>query len=318
MAGVTMRNLLKAGVHFGHQTRYWNPKMRQYIFGARNDIHIINLELTVPAVTEACNYVGSLAAKKKKIMFVGTKRNAGKVVKAQAERCGQPYVDNRWLGGMLTNYKTIRQSIRKLRELETQSEDGTFAKLTKKEALTRQRQLDKLETGLGGIKDMDGLPDAMFVVDVDHERIAVTEAKKLGIPVIGIVDTNSDPSGVDYVIPGNDDAIRSISIFVEAVADSILEAQPDAPVSAEDFGEGGDVSEAEANAGEASVAAQAGETIVQGATQEDADASAALETSSAYTPDANEASADSVDEAEPGGLVDVGSEENDEPNTSKE
>ena len=205
-----------------------------------------------------------------------------------------------------------------MRELETQSEDGTFAKLTKKEALTRQRQLDKLETGLGGIKDMDGLPDAMFVVDVDHERIAVTEANKLGIPVIGIVDTNSDPSGVDYVIPGNDDAIRSISVFVEAVADSILEAQPDAPVSAEDFGEGGDASEAEANTGEASVAAQAGEATVLGATQEHADASAALETSSADTPDATEASADSIDEAGPGESVDAGSEENDEPNTSAE
>lgn len=225
MSSVSMRELLEAGAHFGHQTRYWNPKMREYVFGARNNIHIINLEKTLPRLQEACVYIRGIAAKRNKILFVGTKRSAGKVVKEHAARAKMPYVDKRWLGGMLTNYKTIRQSIRRLRDLETQSTDGTFEKLTKKEALSRQRTLEKLEDSLGGIKDMGGLPDALFVVDVDHERIAITEAKKLQIPVIGIVDTNSDPDGVDYVIPGNDDAIRSIRLFVEAIADSVVEGQ---------------------------------------------------------------------------------------------
>lgn len=222
MSSVSMRALLEAGAHFGHQTRYWNPKMSHYIFGARNNIHIINLEQTVPALNEACEFVRQTVARRNKVLFVGTKRSAGKVIKEHATRCGMPYVDKRWLGGMLTNYKTIRQSIRSLRELEAQLSDGTFAKLTKKEALSRQRDLDKHERSLGGIKEMGGLPDVLFVVDVDHERIAITEANKLGIPVVGIVDTNSDPSGVDYVIPGNDDAIRSIRIFVEAIADAAL------------------------------------------------------------------------------------------------
>jgi len=222
MSSISMRDLLEAGAHFGHQTRYWNPKMREYIFGARNNIHIINLEKTLPAFEEALAFVESIIVKRNKILFVGTKRSAGKVVKEAAERCGMPYVDKRWLGGMLTNYKTIRQSIRRLRELEAQSQDGTFEKLTKKEALARRRILDKLEASLGGIKNMGGLPDVLFVVDVDHEKIAITEANKLGIPVIGIVDTNSDPQGVDYVIPGNDDAIRSIRAFVEPVADVVL------------------------------------------------------------------------------------------------
>ncbi len=222
MSSVSMRNLLEAGAHFGHQTRYWNPKMSSYIFGARNKIHIINLEKTVPALDEALEYVRDTAAKRHKILFVGTKRSAGKVIRENAQRAGMPYVDKRWLGGMLTNYKTIRQSIRHLRELETQASDGTFDKLTKKEMLSRQKSLDKLERSLGGIKDMDGLPDVLFVVDVDHERIAVTEAQKLGIPVIGIVDTNSNPEGIDYVIPGNDDAIRSIRLFVTLVADAAM------------------------------------------------------------------------------------------------
>lgn len=222
MSSVSMRDLLEAGAHFGHQTRYWNPKMNQYIFGARNNIHIINLEETVPALDTALEFIRSVAARRNKILFVGTKRNAGKVVQEHAERCGMPYVDKRWLGGMLTNYKTIRQSIRRLRDLEAQATDGTFEKLTKKEALSRQRLLEKLERSLGGIKDMGGLPDVLFVIDVDHERIAVTEANKLGIPVVGIVDTNSDPEGVDHVIPGNDDAIRSIRLFVEAVAEAVL------------------------------------------------------------------------------------------------
>lgn len=228
MSQVSMRELLQAGAHFGHQTRYWNPKMGRYIFGARNKIHIINLEHTVPAFNQALELVKRLAMSDNKILFVGTKRAAGKIVKEQAERAGMPYVSHRWLGGMLTNYKTIRASIKRLRELEAQQSDGTFAALTKKEALMRARQMHKLERSIGGIKDMGGLPDALFVVDVDHERIALTEANKLGIPVIGIVDTNSDPDGVDYVIPGNDDAIRAIKLYVSAVADACVAGKVEA------------------------------------------------------------------------------------------
>ena len=222
MTQVSMRDLLQAGAHFGHQTRFWNPKMDQYIFGARNKIHIINLEHTVPAFNDALNTVKRLAENKNQVMFVGTKRAAGKIIEEHARRCGMPFVSHRWLGGMLTNYKTIRSSIKRLRELEEQERDGTFAKLTKKEALMRSRMKEKLERSIGGIKEMSGLPDVLFVVDVDHERIAVTEANKLGIPVIGIVDTNSDPDGVDYVIPGNDDAIRAIKLYVAAVADAVI------------------------------------------------------------------------------------------------
>lgn len=224
---VSMRDLLQAGAHFGHQTRYWNPKMDRYIFGARNKIHIINLEHTVPAFNEALSLVQRLAGNKNKILFVGTKRAAGKIIKEQADRAGMPYVSHRWLGGMLTNYKTIRASIKRLRDLEAQQTDGTFAKLTKKEALMRTRDMEKLERSIGGIKDMGGLPDALFVIDVDHERIAITEANKLGIPVIGIVDTNSNPDGVDYVIPGNDDAIRAVKLYVSAVADACLAGKAD-------------------------------------------------------------------------------------------
>ncbi|MBU5616708.1 30S ribosomal protein S2 [Psychrobacter sp. TAE2020] len=217
-----MRDLLQAGAHFGHQTRFWNPKMGPYIFGARNKIHIINLEHTVKAFNEALNYVNGLAAKKNKVLFVGTKRAASGVIREQAARAGMPYVDHRWLGGMLTNWKTLRQSINRLKELEKQAEDGTFAKLTKREALERTRDMEKLERSLGGIKDMGGLPDAIFVVDVDHEAIAIKEAKNLGIPVIGIVDTNSNPDNVDYVIPANDDAIRAVTLYVTAIADAII------------------------------------------------------------------------------------------------
>ena len=223
MPQVSMRDMLSAGVHFGHQTRYWNPKMGKYIFGARNKIHIINLEHTVPAFNEALALVQQMASQKKKILFVGTKRAAQKIIKEQAERAGQPFVSHRWLGGMLTNYKTIRASIRRLSELTAQSQDGTFAKLTKKEALMRSRDMEKLERSIGGIKNIAGLPDALFVIDVDHERIAIQEANKLGIPVIGIVDTNSNPDGVDYVIPGNDDAIRAIKLYVAAIADACLD-----------------------------------------------------------------------------------------------
>lgn len=219
---IEMRDLLQAGAHFGHQTRFWNPKMGPYIFGARNKIHIINLEHTVKAFNEALTYVNGLAAKKNKVLFVGTKRAASGVIREQAQRAGMPYVDHRWLGGMLTNWKTLRQSINRLKELEKQSEDGTFAKLTKREALERTRDMEKLERSLGGIKDMGGLPDAIFVVDVDHEAIAIKEAKNLGIPVIGIVDTNSNPDNVDYIIPANDDAIRAVTLYVTSIADAII------------------------------------------------------------------------------------------------
>ena len=228
MTQVSMRDLLQAGAHFGHQTRFWNPKMDQYIFGARNKIHIINLEHTVPAFNDALSTVQRLAEKKNEVMFVGTKRAAGKIIEEHARRCGMPFVSHRWLGGMLTNYKTIRQSIRRLQDLEQQAADGTFEMLTKKEALQKTRMMDKLQGSLGGIKDMGGLPDAMFVIDVMHEHIAISEANKLGIPVFGIVDTNSDPDGVDYVIPGNDDAIRAIRLYVAAVADAVAEGQSQA------------------------------------------------------------------------------------------
>ena len=233
MAAISMRDMLAAGVHFGHQTRFWNPKMSPHIFGARNKIHIINLEATVPALDAALAEVRRLAARRNKILFVGTKRAASKVVREQAERVGMPFIDQRWLGGTLTNYKTIRQSIRRLTDLETQAEDGTFDMLTKKEALQKTRLMEKLHRSLGGIKDMGGLPDALFVVDVNHERIAVTEANKLGIKVIGVVDTNSDPDGVDFVIPGNDDAIRAVRLFVTAVADAIAAGQAQGSVDAE-------------------------------------------------------------------------------------
>ena len=223
MANVSMRDLLKAGAHFGHQTSYWNPKMAPFIFGARNKIHIIDLELTVPALDKEVSIVRGMAQSKNKVLFVGTKRAASKIVKEQAERSGQPYVNHRWLGGMLTNWKTIRQSIKRLRDLEAKMGDGTLEKISKKEALDLSRQLEKLERSIGGIKDMGGLPDAIFVVDVNHEKIAIQEANKLGIPVIGIVDTNSDPDGVDIVIPGNDDAIRAIELYSAAIADACIE-----------------------------------------------------------------------------------------------
>lgn len=229
MATVSMREMLKAGVHFGHQTRYWNPKMGKYLFGARNKIHIINLEHTVPAMNEALAFVNNLASKKNKVLFVGTKRSASNIIREEAIRSGMPYVAHRWLGGMLTNYKTIRQSIKRLRDLTAQQADGTFDRLTKKERLMATREIGKLEKTIGGIKDMGGLPDALFVIDVDHERIAIQEANKLGIPVIGIVDSNSNPDGVDFVIPGNDDAIRAIEIYAGSIADAILEAKSQTP-----------------------------------------------------------------------------------------
>ncbi|MGA0335372.1 MAG: 30S ribosomal protein S2, partial [Luminiphilus sp.] len=270
---VSMRDLLQAGAHFGHQTRFWNPKMDQYIFGARNKIHIINLEHTVPAFNDALNTVKRLAENKNQVMFVGTKRAAGKIIEEQARRCGMPFVSHRWLGGMLTNYKTIRSSIKRLRELEEQERDGTFAKLTKKEALMRSRMKEKLERSIGGIKEMSGLPDVLFVVDVDHERIAVTEANKLGIPVIGIVDTNSDPDGVDYVIPGNDDAIRAIKLYVAAVADAVIAGKTQAGemIAPSEFVE---VTESEPAAEVADVAEAASESVEASAPEQSAEAPA--------------------------------------------
>ena len=225
MANVSMRDMLHAGVHFGHQTRYWNPKMAPFIFGARNKVHIINLEKTVPLFNEALSFLTSVANRKGKVLFVGTKRAASEAVKEAAQKCGQYYVNKRWLGGMLTNWKTVRQSINRLKELESQSKDGTFDKLTKKEVLLLEREMFKLESSLGGIKDMGGLPDVIFVIDADHEHIAITEARNLGIPVVSVVDTNSNPDGVDYIIPGNDDAIRAIQLYTNAAADAVLQGK---------------------------------------------------------------------------------------------
>ena len=221
MSEVSMRQMLEAGVHFGHQTRYWNPKMAPYIFGERGKIHIINLEQTMPLFSDAMNYVSSMIANGGTVLFVGTKRSAQSAIMENAIRCGMPYVNHRWLGGMLTNYKTVRQSIKRLKDLETMSEDGSFDRISKKEALMLTREREKLERSLGGIKDMRGIPDAMFVVDVGYEKIAIKEARKLGIPVIGVVDTNNSLEGIDYVIPGNDDAIRAIKLYVEAAADAV-------------------------------------------------------------------------------------------------
>jgi small subunit ribosomal protein S2 len=236
MANVSMRDMLNAGVHFGHQTRYWNPKMAQYIFGARNKVHIINLEKTVPLFNDALSFLSSVAGRKGKILFVGTKRAAGDAVKESALKCGQYYVNKRWLGGMLTNWKTVRQSINRLKDLESQAADGTFDKLTKKEVLLLQREMTKLESSLGGIKNMGGLPDVIFVVDADHEHIAITEARNLGIPVVAVVDTNSNPDGVDYVVPGNDDAIRAVQLYTNAVAEAVMQGRnQDAVVSNDEF-----------------------------------------------------------------------------------
>lgn len=222
---VSMRELLEAGAHFGHRTRFWNPKMAEYIFGSRNKIHIINLEKTMPMLDDALNYLGRLASNNAKILFVGTKRAAQESIREQAKRCGMPYVDHRWLGGMLTNYKTVRQSIFRLKELKKMQEEGLFNSMIKKEALMLTRELEKLERSLGGIQDMGGLPDALFVVDVGFEHIAIEEARRLKIPVIGIVDTNNNPDSIDYIIPANDDSMRAVDIYVRSAADAILDAK---------------------------------------------------------------------------------------------
>jgi small subunit ribosomal protein S2 len=227
-----MRQMLEAGVHFGHQTRYWNPKMAPYIFGARGKIHIINLEATVPKFTDAMNYISGLAQKRRTVLFVGTKRSAREAIGEEARRCGMPYVNARWLGGMLTNFRTVKQSVARLKELEAAETDGTFDKLVKHEVLSLRRERDKLEKSLGGIKDMKNLPDALFVIDIGHENIAVLEARKLGIPVVAVVDTNYDPSLVDYAIPGNDDAIRAVQLYARAAADAVLEGKAAAPIQA--------------------------------------------------------------------------------------
>ncbi|MEM8982244.1 MAG: 30S ribosomal protein S2 [Pseudomonadota bacterium] len=229
MPDVTMRQMLEAGVHFGHQTRYWNPKMAPFIFGERNKIHIINLERSLPMAQDAGQFVKNLVANNGRILFVGTKRSAREAIATQASRCGMPYVSYRWLGGMLTNYKTIRQSIKRLENLEQMAEDGTFDQLTKKEVLGLNREKQKLERSLGGIKNMSGLPDALFVVDVNHEDIAVKEATTLGIPVIAVVDTNCSPEGIAYVIPGNDDAMRAIQLYSEMMADAVLDGKASVP-----------------------------------------------------------------------------------------
>jgi small subunit ribosomal protein S2 len=225
MTKVSMRQMLEAGVHFGHQTRFWNPKMAPFIYGARNKVHIINLEKTLPMFNEALAVAQRIGARNGKILFVGTKRAARDVIAQHAARAGMPYVDYRWLGGMLTNFKTVRQSIKRLIDLQTMRDDGTFEKLIKKEALMLSRELEKLNRSLGGIKDMTSLPDALLVIDVNNEGIAIAEANNLGIPVIGVVDTNSSPKGVQYVIPGNDDAQRAIDLYVGSVADTLMEAR---------------------------------------------------------------------------------------------
>jgi small subunit ribosomal protein S2 len=220
-----MRQMLEAGVHFGHQTRFWNPKMAPYIFGHRNKIHIVNLEKTLAKYNEAMAFIRKLAAKKGTVLFVGTKRQAREIIAEEAQRCGMPFVDERWLGGMMTNFKTLKLSVKRLKDLEQMNEEGSFEKLSKKEALTMQREMDKLRKSIGGIKEMNGLPDAIFVIDVGYHKITITEAGKLGIPLIGVVDTNHSPEGVNYVIPGNDDSSRAIRLYARGVADAILEGK---------------------------------------------------------------------------------------------
>jgi small subunit ribosomal protein S2 len=225
MSNVTMREMLEAGVHFGHQTRFWNPKMAPFIFGERNKIHIINLEQTMPMCKDAVNYLGKVASQKGKIMFVGTKRAASDSVKEEALRCGMPFVNHRWLGGMLTNFRTVRASIKRLKELEDMAASNSYEKISKKEILNLSREQEKLDKTLGGIKEMGGLPDVLFVIDVGYEKIAVQEAAKLGIPVVGIVDTNNSPDNIEYIVPGNDDSMRAIKLYTRMVADAVLEGK---------------------------------------------------------------------------------------------
>ncbi|AKU12120.1 30S ribosomal protein S2 [Azoarcus sp. CIB] len=225
---VTMRQMLEAGIHFGHQTRFWNPRMAPYIFGQRNKIHIVNLEKTMVKYNEAMDFVRKLSANRGTIMLVGTKRQAREIIAEEAGRAGMPFVDERWLGGMLTNFKTVKQSIKRLKDMEVMVEDGSIERLSKKEALMASREMEKLQKSIGGIKDMGGLPDALFVIDVGYHKIAITEAKKLGIPVVAVVDTNHSPEGINYVIPGNDDSSRAIRLYARGVADAVLEGRSQA------------------------------------------------------------------------------------------
>ncbi|MDQ1309376.1 MAG: small subunit ribosomal protein [Pseudomonadota bacterium] len=238
MTSMSMRQMLEAGVHFGHQTRFWNPKMAPYIFGERNRIHIINLEKSLPLYLEAAGFVKNLVADGGRVLFVGTKRSAREAVAREATRCGMPYVSHRWLGGMLTNFKTIRQSIRRLAEIDEMAANGLLDQRSKREAMMMRREREKLDRSLGGIREMDGLPDVLFVVDVGHEKIAIHEAQKLGIPVVAIVDTNCSPDGISYVVPGNDDAMRAIELYAGGIADAVIEGRatlPDVPVGEDEF-----------------------------------------------------------------------------------
>ena len=306
MSDVSMRQMLEAGVHFGHQTRFWHPKMSPYIFGERNKVHIINLEKTLPLFIDSTNFVGRLAAKRGRILFVGTKRAAQDAIEREATRCGMPYVNRRWLGGMLTNYKTVKQSIRRLKDIEALIEEGGLERITKKEGLNLRRELEKLNRGLSGIKNMEGLPDAMFVVDVGHEKIAVAEAIKLKIPVIAVVDTNNSPDGCDYIIPGNDDAIRSINLYTAAIADAVLDARltvSEVATGAQDDFIELDESQAAVDAGVESAVADPSDEVVADAPSAAMDAAhepattepAADATASVAPTDLTEAAADEVD-----------------------
>ena len=292
MARISMRQMLEAGVHFGHQTRYWCPRMSPYIFGERNKIHIFNLEHTVPLMEEARNFLSSLASRNGIVLFVGTKRAARDAVRESANACGMPYVNRRWLGGMMTNFKTVRQSIARLKDLEQMFEDGSLNKLNKKERLERERERDRLERSLGGIKNMERLPDALFIIDVGEEDIAVAEARKLGIPVVGIVDSNNSPAGVDYVIPGNDDALRAIQLYTQAVAEAVQSGKS----LASEAGGKDDFVELDASGRPAQPAARKKSASVKGTakTASDETASAATEAK----PAAEEATADDSATAE--------------------
>ena len=308
MSNVTMREMLEAGVHFGHQTRFWNPKMAPFIFGERNKIHIVNLEKSLPLYSDASNFLGRMAANRGTILFVGTKRAAEEVVAREAQRCGMPFVDRRWLGGMLTNFGTVKESIKRLKELEALIDGGGLDRVSKKEGLSMQRELAKLERSLGGIKNMNGLPDVMFIIDVGHEKIAVREAVKLGIPVVGVVDTNNDPDGVDYVIPGNDDSIRAIELYVRGAADAILDGRQAAQLQME-----GADDEVEAPARAKAVTEKSAPAAVEGAADAaqpsgeaaqpsgDAEPAVAAESDSATAAEAVEASA--ADEPAPDAAV---------------
>ena len=303
MSNVTMREMLEAGVHFGHQTRFWNPKMAPFIFGERNKIHIVNLEKSLPLYSDASNFLGRMAANRCTILFVGTKRAAEEVVAREAQRCGMPFVDRRWLGGMLTNFGTVKESIKRLKELEALIDGGGLDRVSKKEGLSMQRELAKLERSLGGIKNMNGLPDVMFIIDVGHEKIAVREAVKLGIPVVGVVDTNNDPDGVDYVIPGNDDSIRAIELYVRGAADAILDGRQAAQLQMEGAD---DEVEAPAPVRAKAVTEKSAPAAVEGAADAapssgDAEPAVAAESDSATPAEAVEASA--ADEPAPDAAV---------------